>query len=376
MSVKSLDVANVYIANRGIPVLVGFLEADYAKYRKWFIHGYRWHVADRNAPYGTDQPDMLKFKNGDRFLPSEMQELFTYSQLHIHQILHFLDTGLVRDLGQQRGGNTSRISTDRTSKQIEGASYGFPASTATQQENVRPLLSLLEKEPPSRHFSGQLEYHNLPGLEKHESILPLHAFNEKKTNGLILMAEFAEVSGREGKILMWNHCLEVHIKLSLRKKCSIIWNTHTHGSLNADVAREYLEKVADLLLEFAAADTTVKSFMCSQSLLSRLFQMFNKIEPPILLKLLKCINHLSTDPHCLEHLQRADAIKYLIPTLISKRVPLWPKYIMRFSMRLFNLCKINKRRQEQAGRKWNYSTLDAFYHDQFSIETICIASSM
>lgn len=60
--------------------------------------------------------------------------------------------------------------------------------------------------------------------------------------------------------------------------------SHMVSSLNADVAREYLEKVADLLLEFAQADTTVKSYMCSQSLLSRLFQMFNRVEPPILLK--------------------------------------------------------------------------------------------
>jgi len=56
------------------------------------------------------------------------------------------------------------------------------------------------------------------------------------------------------------------------------------SSFSADVAREYLEKVADLLLEFAQADSIVKSYMCSQSLLGRLFQMFNRIEPPILLK--------------------------------------------------------------------------------------------
>jgi len=63
--------------------------------------------------------------------------------------------------------------------------------------------------------------------------------------------------------------------------------SHMVSSLNAEVAREYLEKVADLLLEFAQADTTVKSYMCSQSLLSRLFQMFNRVEPPILLKVTK-----------------------------------------------------------------------------------------
>lgn len=60
--------------------------------------------------------------------------------------------------------------------------------------------------------------------------------------------------------------------------------SHMVSTMNTDVARDYLEKVADLLLEFAQADTTVKSFMCSQSLLSRLFQMFNRVEPPILLK--------------------------------------------------------------------------------------------
>jgi hypothetical protein len=53
---------------------------------------------------------------------------------------------------------------------------------------------LLEKEPPSKHFSGQLEYaRHLTGLERHESILPLLHASEKKTNGGLefLMAEFA-----------------------------------------------------------------------------------------------------------------------------------------------------------------------------------------
>lgn len=39
-------------------------------------------------------------------------------------------------------------------------------------------------------------------------------------------------------------------------------------------------------------------------------------------KILKCINHLSMDPNCLENLQRAEAIKYLIPNLELKDGPL------------------------------------------------------
>ncbi|KZV47026.1 hypothetical protein F511_16413 [Dorcoceras hygrometricum] len=299
------------------------------------------------------------------------------------------------DVKLQRGANAaSRISMDSTPKSFEAASNGLSVTAASQQENVRPLLSLLDKEPPSRHFSGQLEYvRHLTGMEKHESVLPLlHASNDKKTNGLdFLMAEFAEVSGRGRENSNADSLPRSSPKAANKKLGSLSSNvgnsatpalashaasgvlsgsgvlnarpgsatssgllSHMVSPLNVDVAREYLEKVADLLLEFATADTTVKSFMCSQSLLSRLFQMFNKIEPPILLKLLKCINHLSTDPHCLEHLQRADAIKYLIPNLdlkeemgvtecVSDKFPL-----LKVLNALFNLCKINKRRQEQA----------------------------
>jgi hypothetical protein len=60
--------------------------------------------------------------------------------------------------------------------------------------------------------------------------------------------------------------------------------SHMVSTLNADVAREYLEKVADLLLEFSRGDAVVKSHMCGLSLLIRLFQMLNKLEAPILLK--------------------------------------------------------------------------------------------
>lgn len=292
------------------------------------------------------------------------------------------------ELKQQRVANSAnRTSTDRAPKLTEGASNGFPTTIATQQENVRPLLSLLDKEPPSRHFSGQLEYvRHLSGLERHETILPLlHASNEKKANGLdFLMAEFAEVSGRgrdnanldlprishktvNKKVgpLTSNEGAASTSGLASQTASGVLSGSgvlnarpgsttssgllsHMVSTFNADVAREYLEKVADLLLEFSGADTTVKSYMCSQSLLSRLFQMFNRIEAPILLKLLKCINLLSTDPHCLENLQRADAIKYLIPNLDLKEGPLISQIHHEVLNALFNLCKINKRRQEQA----------------------------
>lgn len=491
----------MFIACRGIPVLVGFLEADYAKYREMVhlaIDG-MWQVfkLQRSTPrndfcriaakngillrlintlyslneatrlasisggggflidslplrprsgpldpsnpaflqsetpaYGFDHPDHLKVKLGvadhpfgaqessrasashspdSRFFPLEVDRAHSSNASMDTQITSKSpDSTAVKEFStnsskerenverwkigegdpRQRVSNAAnRTSTDRPPKFLEGTSNGFPV-TASQQENVRPLLSLLEKEPPSRHYSGQLEYvRHLTGLEKHESILPLlHSSNDKKTNGLdFLMAEFAEVSGRGRENANVDSMPRISQKLVYKKvgppassegaastsgiasqtasgvlSGSGVLNarpgsatssgllSHMVSPWNADVAREYLEKVADLLLEFAGADTTVKSYMCSQSLLSRLFQMFNKIEPPILLKLLKCINHLSTDPHSLENLQRADAIKHLIPNLDLKEGPLVSQIHHEVLNALFNLCKINKRRQEQA----------------------------
>ncbi|XP_024014907.1 MAP3K epsilon protein kinase 1 isoform X2 [Eutrema salsugineum] len=424
----------MFIACRGIPVLVGFLEADYAKYREMVhlaIDG-MWQVfklkrstprngfcriaakngillrlintlyslneatrlastsggaltvdgqtprarsgqLDPNNPIFSkhetslsviDHPDVLKTRHVDGEEPSRASTSNS-QRSDVHQTdadrprLSSVAPDATEDVKQQQRISLSanRTSTDKLQKLVvEGASNGFPV---TQPEQVRPLLSLLEKEPPSRHFSGQLDYvKHITGIERHENRLPLlHASNEKKPNGDLgfLMAEFAEVSGRGKENGNLDTTPRYSSKTMTKKVMAIEGVASTAGIASqtasgvlSDVAREYLEKVADLLLEFARADTMVKSYVCSQSLLSRLFQMFNRVEPPILLKILQCTNHLSTDPNCLENLQRADAIKHLIPNLELKDGHLVYQIHHEVLSALFNLCKINKRRQEQA----------------------------
>ncbi|KAL5214665.1 hypothetical protein ABZP36_003817 [Zizania latifolia] len=449
----------MFIACQGIPVLVSFLEPDYAKYREmvhlaidgiWQVFKLQ-HSTPRNdfcriaakngilirlvntlhslneatrfasisgsgvsvtqngstprRRSGQLDPPMLeisKMRLDHHHSSGSLQSLQADADRH-HIILDPSASPRFSDLAaaghmersemdpvrpQRISVSAGRTSTDRSPKHIELVSNGHSSG---QNDQIRPLLSLLEKEPPSRHVSGQLDYvGHLSGLERHESILPLlHASTEKKTNGELdlLMAEFAEVS-RQGRE---NGNLDSSIKASNRVPSMKYVpssgptgsneGTSTSGaasqtasgvlsgsgvlnarpgsttssgllaqmhSMSADVAREYLEKVADLLLEFAQADTVVKSLMSSQSLLARLFQMFNKIEPPILLKILRCINHLSGDPNCLETLQRTDAIKHLIPILELRDGPLVYQIHSEVLNALFNLCKINKRRQEQA----------------------------
>ncbi|KAK7273700.1 hypothetical protein RIF29_14759 [Crotalaria pallida] len=274
-----------------------------------------------------------------------------------------------------------RTSTNRPPKFTEHASNGLLVTGATQKEQIKPLLSLLEKEPPFRSLRGQLKYvHQFSGLEKHESVLNLLRSFKKKPNSELefLMEEFAEKGNLDSSARISNKFAPKRVRsfgsnLGAASTSRNVSRTasgalsgsgvliarpgsanssrllsHMVSSSDADVAKEYLEKVADLLLEFAQADTTVKSYLCSQTLLSRLFQMFNGVERAILLKILKCINHLSTDPNCLDNLQRAEAIRYLIPNLELREGPLVSQIHHEVLNTLFNLCKINKRRQEQA----------------------------
>lgn len=161
-----------------------------------------------SSSYGNDQPEHVKVKQGDQMTQTGLQEpsrasvsqspesRYNPSEVDRPQSsVAMLEASGASRVAEQRSANlANRISTDRAPKSADMISNGFSAHTGSQQENVRPLLSLLDKEPPSRHFSGQLEYvRHLTGVEKHESILPLlHASSDKKTNGLdFLMAEFA-----------------------------------------------------------------------------------------------------------------------------------------------------------------------------------------
>ncbi|KAJ4807727.1 protein kinase family protein [Rhynchospora pubera] len=439
---SSTQTLQMFIACRGIPTLVNLLEPDYAKYREmvhlaidgiWQVFKLQQsnlrkdfcRIAAKSGIFNrlvitlhslneatrlasVSGSGMLQLaQNGPKPLPRprsgqlEIQIQPSHSgQLDAQRLLRpgSADLDGSPKFNEAVATNPRRSSIDRSPRHSELMSNGGTGLSLPQGEQVRPLLSLLEKEPPSRHVSGQLDYmRHLSGLERHESILPLlHASTtERKPNGELelLMAEFAEVSrqGREnGNHLESNSIKHQHRTASksgymapaVAAGVSSNEGASTSGiasqtasgvlsgsgvlnarpgsttssgilsqmvsSMSADVAREYLEKAADLLLEFAQADSVVKSYLCVQSLMIRLFQMFNKIEPPILLKILKCINHLSTDPNCLETLQRSDAIKHLIPNLELRDGPLVSQIHNEVLNALFNLCKINKRRQEQA----------------------------
>ncbi|CAF2079260.1 unnamed protein product [Brassica napus] len=296
---QSSSTLQMFIACGGIPVLVGFIEADYAKHREMVhlaIDG-MWQVFKLKK--STPINDFCRIAAKSGVLPRLIN---TFVSLNEATRLAYTSGGLLSVDGQAPQAHSGQLG------QLESS------LSVIDQPDVLTTSHGCGEEPshdPSTSDSQRTDIHQPDGDRPR----------------LSSVAALASEKARPG---------------STTSICSLA------HMVSGDVASEYLEKVADLLLVFARADTTVKSHMCSQSLLILLFQMFNRVESPILLKILECINHLSTDPDCLETLQRANAIKHLIPNLDLKEGNLVYQIHHEVLSALFNLCKINKRRQEQA----------------------------
>ncbi|KAL6005743.1 hypothetical protein ACLOJK_006316 [Asimina triloba] len=257
------------------------------------------------------------------------------------------------DLVRQQGrASPSRLS---SSKSLKQGSNGIANSSDAEKKQLLPVMSLLEKEPPSRLGSHKFEYATQnSGMVRQNSILPLLLEStERKSAELdLLITEFAETkrisasgigstsfSGRTsshaGTSQATSNTLPGSSILNARTGCNASCGLSPETTtVDTSVAREYLEKVADLLLEFAQADTRVKSHMCRINLLNRLFYMLKKLEIPILLKRVNAIKHLVPNLELCEH--------PLVPQIDNEDIH--PEVLST----LFNLCKINKAMQEQA----------------------------
>lgn len=109
----------------------------------------------------------------------------------------------------------------------------------------------------------------------------------------------------------------------------------------------YLACTAGLLLEMARADEAVRALF-SQSVLKRLLDSLPALPPPVLLKVLRCLRHLASDAGVLEPLQRADAVQRLVPLLDARVGVAMAEVQSQAIVALYNLCKVNRRRQELA----------------------------
>ena len=126
-----------------------------------------------------------------------------------------------------------------------------------------------------------------------------------------------------------------------------------NASLDSDpTVSEYEEKIVNLLLLFSQADFIVKKHMAELSVLEVLMEILHRLEPAIQAKLLRVIKNLSMDPNTLDNLKQSGVFRKLIFFLDERRQEANGAFASDMQNQvlnaLFNLCRINRARQEEA----------------------------
>ncbi|KAJ9051580.1 Protein kinase of the Mitotic Exit Network, variant 3 [Entomophthora muscae] len=116
-------------------------------------------------------------------------------------------------------------------------------------------------------------------------------------------------------------------------------------------ADRYTAKIVHLFLIFSQADSYVKEMMgTSVNIVGRLLREIMDLPMDLSIIVLKCIRNLSMNPNTLETLERAEAIEILTRFLTSKNAIGATEICNQVLNTLYNLCRINKHRQELAAR--------------------------
>ncbi|KAH7337093.1 hypothetical protein B0J17DRAFT_718990 [Rhizoctonia solani] len=124
----------------------------------------------------------------------------------------------------------------------------------------------------------------------------------------------------------------------------------SHG----EVADEMKTKILIILLVFCQvshSDATVRNALGARKVIRRLLRACELLGPDHLVVILKAVKHLSMNPTLLDALQNANAIEILVRILDEHSTgPHSAEIANHIFQTCFNLCRLNKGRQEEAAQ--------------------------
>jgi hypothetical protein len=104
-----------------------------------------------------------------------------------------------------------------------------------------------------------------------------------------------------------------------------------------------------MLTVFSKADSMVKAAFCEPEVLKRFLRVLDKLDASLLVKVLKSLKTLSMSPTTLEPLHKAGALKSLV-TFLGKYPENQNEIEPQVLSTLYNLCKLDRTRQQSAAR--------------------------
>ncbi|KAG0358978.1 hypothetical protein BGZ54_010196, partial [Gamsiella multidivaricata] len=113
---------------------------------------------------------------------------------------------------------------------------------------------------------------------------------------------------------------------------------------------DYTEKIVQVLLIFSQGDSPVKELLATRQIVHRMLTSLQSLPANLCVMMLKCIKNISMNSNTLDILQNASAIHTLVQVLGERTGPFATDVCNHVLTTLFNLCRINKSRQEEAAQ--------------------------
>jgi len=151
-----------------------------------------------------------------------------------------------------------------------------------------------------------------------------------------------------------------------------------------EIAAEMNRKIIQIILVFcqvSQSDIHVRNALGTRKVVRRLLRACELLEPEHLVHLLKAVKHLSMNATLLEVLQNANAIEILVKILDEQSTgPYSTEMCNHVFQTCYNLCRLNKSRQEEAAQAGILPSLKRVIESssplrQFALPILCDLAS-
>ncbi|KAF8949355.1 hypothetical protein BGZ47_005578 [Haplosporangium gracile] len=127
-----------------------------------------------------------------------------------------------------------------------------------------------------------------------------------------------------------------------------------YNTLRDPQGAAYTDKIVQVLLIFSQGDSPVKELLATRQIVHRMLSSLQNLTPSLCVMMLKCIKNISMNSNTLDVLQNASAINTLVQVLGERTgsfdTRAYQDVCNHVLTTLFNLCRINKARQEEAAQ--------------------------
>ncbi|CAG8672127.1 12721_t:CDS:2, partial [Acaulospora morrowiae] len=152
---------------------------------------------------------------------------------------------------------------------------------------------------------------------------------------------------------------------------------HSIIAENDPSAKDYMERIVNIFSLFSQGDAYVKEVMATRTrVVTRIFEVLDKLPQDLMVIMLKCIKNISMNSNTLEALQKAKTIQVLTAIMDKQEAPYITEIANQVLNTMYNLCRINKSRQEEAAKAGLIPHLQYFASKktplkQFALPILC-----